>query len=189
MSDKNLKDLLKDREKNYLESTQKILEIFLPQLNESIQEVIYDGEPINILVKGIYPIVDNLQYVSIIVKVSQLDIGDTVDLVDDDGQKKELKITKDNYWSVADLITLNAPISVLETQDSSVISKFMREEYEENPELNDMVENENFLSDTESSDENNTQENIIDDFDKSQLDNTQQKLLGLYNNKQSGNKH
>lgn len=187
MTDNNvdLKELLREREKSYLEYTQKILEVFLPQLNESIQTVIYENNPVDILIKGVYPITDNLNYVSIVAKVSEMSIGDTVPIIDENSNSsKQIKITKDNYWALADTLTLKAPISVLETQDTSVIAEFVSEVYENEMDLpvqEDLYGN-NLDDLTDVSDDSGN-----GDFDDSGLDKAQQELLDLYNN--NGSKH
>jgi len=184
----NLKKLFKKREQHYLATTQEILEVFLPPLSDAIKDVIYDGKPINILVKGVYPVIDNLNYISIIAKVSDFSIGDIISVIDDSNTEnvaenvaedvtEDIEITKNNYWKWASTITLNMPISVLETQDENAMMEFLNEVYDE-----DSIET-TFI---------NEDGKILDDetFDESKLDKTQQELLGLQvYGKNNGIKH
>lgn len=175
-NDVSLKKLIEVREKTYLQFTQKILEFFLPQFNQSVKRVLYDDNDIDILIKGVYPLIHNLNYVTIVAKVAQYSVGTTVPLLSPEGEiGRDVEITKENYWDLADTITIHIPISVLETQDTETIEEFMREVKNEDLEI--PPEGEAAVGSTKSSEA----------FDESKLDSTQKQLLGLYNTK--GSKH
>lgn len=165
-----IKEILKIREKNYLDCTQKILEKFIPQLIESVQEVVFDNEEIDFLVKNIYPITENLNYVSIVSSVATFSVGDIVPLQLEEGGSKPVEVTEENYWNLADSIVINIPITVLESESAATIKEFLREIYVEGNVMDDY--------DMESP-ESPPNSQKSSKFDFSTLDEVQKKLLSI----------
>ena len=166
-----IKEILKIREKNYLYCTQKILEKFLPQLKESIEEVVYENEEIDFLVKNVYPITENLNYISIISLIATYSMGDIVPVQLEEGGTKPIEVTEENYWNLADSLVINIPITVLESQDKDIIIEFLQEIYDEGNVVDDMH--------PDNDDKSANTKPDSSDFDSSELDEVQKKLLDI----------
>jgi hypothetical protein len=128
----NIKKLLQEREKGYIQKTEEILLGFFQPLKGAIEDVIYYGEDVNMVIKGLKPISQNLNYISISLNVANYNVGDLIpvrDEEDSDTYQRTVEITEKNFWKFADLINLNVPISILETKDEEVIREFIGEIY------------------------------------------------------------
>lgn len=128
----NIKKLLKERELNYIKTTEQIVSGFIQPLKSAIEDVIYDGDDIEMAIKNVRPILQNLKYVSISLTTANYSLGDMIPVTDDESGavSKTIEITDENFWTLADNIDINVPVSVLETQDETVISDFLYDVYE-----------------------------------------------------------
>lgn len=183
----DIKRILKERESNYIKKTEEVLLGFFRPLKNAIQDVIYNGEDVQLVIKGLKPLTHNLDYVTITLSVAAYDIGDVIPVRDDpdsDSYQRTVEITEENFWSFADIISINFPISILETKDDDTIKEFVGEVYENDiPIPEDEGETAQTIEDLlEGKPVKKRQESEFDEFDEyEQMDEAQRVVFDLYN--------
>ena len=169
----NLKEMLKEREKAYMEATGEMVAHFFLPLKQAVEEHIYNGNETKLVIQNLVPVPINLNYVSLILRAASYKVGDNISIHGDES-KKTLEVTGENFWEFADTITMNVPITVLESADEATIYAYL-----EQMEIGDDTDDEEMQIPVDLDDA---------DGDELGLDDAQKSLLSLYNSK-SDSKH
>jgi hypothetical protein len=186
----DIKKLLKEREKNYIKKSEEIIMGFLQPLKKAIENVIYDGEDIQLVIKGVEPITKNLDYISLTLATASYSIGDIVPVRDDpesDSFQRTVEIDEENFWSFSDTLNINAPIVILETKDEDTITEFLREIYHNDVPIPDDEETPQTVEDLLKLSKNKEKtKSEFEDFDEyKNMDDAQRKIFELYNSNNS----
>lgn len=186
----DIKKILKEREENYIKKTEEILMGFFQPLKKALEDVIYGGEKITIVIKGLRPITQNLNYISLSISAANYEIGDLVPVEkesEDNLFGDTEQITEENFWKFADTINLNIPISVLETKDETTMIEFLEEVYDhEIPIPDDDGESAETIEDLlkgKTAKKRSEEKDFINFDENSELDDAQRTVFDLYNSK------
>lgn len=171
----DIKNMLKQREKKYIQATNEIVSHFFYPFKEAIEKEIYNEKDTQLVIQNLLPIPSNLDYVNMVLRVTSYKVGDIISVPSEDSDQmpRKVEVTEKNFWYYADTIALNIPVSVLESADKKTIIAYLNQL--------DLTIDDDIL---DFDDENDNKE-LAEGFNEEELDETQKSLLKLYNQESS----
>lgn len=115
-----LLELIKDREKSYVQNTERVIEMILPSLKEGLEKAFYNSENVDLYILDVGIVPQNFRFLRIDGKIITVDIGDKIDV--GEGQ---VEVDIENIWDFARQFSLIIPALLLDEKNSDQIADYL----------------------------------------------------------------
>lgn len=122
-----LLEIIKDREKSYVEKTEKAIEIFLPNLKKGMEIAFFDSKEIELYVLDVSILPQNFRFLRIEGKFITTSIGDKIKIDDE-----LVEVDIENLWDFARPFSVIVPASLLDEGEPEDLSDYLLKVRENN---------------------------------------------------------
>lgn len=113
-------EIIKEREKTYVEKTEKAIEIFLPNLKRGMELALFESENIELYVLDVSILPQNFRFLRVEGKFITASIGEKIK-VDDE----LVEVDIENLWDFAKPFSVIIPASLLDEGEAEDVAEYL----------------------------------------------------------------
>lgn len=129
-----LLEIIKKREKTYIQHTEEAINMFLPALKTAFEHAFYDGKTVEMYVLDVSIIPQNFHFLKIEGQLITVNVGDKIET--DSG---EIEVDVENIFDFARNFSVIAPASMLEDNDHEQIKDYLLEVRDNNDKIPESI--------------------------------------------------
>lgn len=130
MRKSRLLEIMRDREKVYVEKTEQAIEMFLPTLKKGMELAFFDSQEIELYVLDIFIVPTNFRFMRIEGKFITVSLGDKIKIDDN-----LVEVDMENLWDFAKPFSVMIPASLLESGEAGDIAEYLIKVRENNDKI------------------------------------------------------
>jgi len=112
-------EIIKNRERAYVESTERAIELFLPTLKAGLEKALFQSKNIEMYILDVSIVPQNFRFLRIDGKIITVNVGEKMKLEDE-----VIEVDLENIWDFAKPLSVIIPASLLDEGDENAIADY-----------------------------------------------------------------
>lgn len=130
MNKNRILEIIKNREKSYVEKTEEAINLFLPNLKRGMEIAFFESKQIELYILDVSILPQNFRFLRVEGKLITNFIGDKIEV---EGETIEIDI--ENLWDFARPFSIVLPASLLDEGEAEDVSKYLIQVRENNDKI------------------------------------------------------